>query len=65
MLFVCVNLGMHLGIEAEEALRHANKKFLARFACMERLIAEAGLQLEALSLGDMEAWWQKAKRALA
>ena len=65
VLFVCVNLGKHLGVDAEQALRHANRKFIARFTLMERLIQQQGEHIGALSLEQMESRWQQAKAMLA
>lgn len=61
LLFVLANLGLHLGVDAEAALRAANVKFIRRMRQMEQFAAEAGLQLEALSLDEMEQLWQRAK----
>lgn len=65
VLFVCVNLAMHLQIDAEQALRHANNKFLSRFARMEQLMGQDGLSFSELALDQMEQYWQKAKCDLA
>lgn len=62
LLFACVNLARHVGVHAEEALRLGNKKFEARFACVERAAAKQGKELAACSLDEMEAWWQEAKK---
>ena len=48
LLFVLVNVGRKLGIEAEAALRAANDKFRRRFATVERLAAERGVALREL-----------------
>jgi ATP diphosphatase len=56
LLFALVNLARHLNIDAEEALRKANRKFEARFRAIEK---EPGFS--ALSLDEMEALWAKAK----
>ncbi len=58
LLFALVNLARHLNIDAEEALRKANRKFEARFRAIEK---EPGFS--ALSLDEMEALWAKAKAA--
>ena len=58
-LFSAVNLARKLGVEPEAALRQANSKFTRRFNAVED---QAGSNLEALSLDEMEALWQAAKR---
>jgi ATP diphosphatase len=65
VLFVCVNLAMHLEVNAEQAMRHANKKFISRFTAMETLMQDEGAQLADLTLEQMEEYWQKTKLLLA
>lgn len=65
VLFVCVNLGKHMKVDAEQALRHANRKFISRFELMEKLATEDKAVFEELSLEEMEAYWQRAKRVLS
>ncbi len=62
LLFVMVNLGRKLGIDPEAALRSASRKFAARFARVERLADDQGLQLRALGLDALDDLWQEAKR---
>lgn len=62
MLFAFVNLGRHLGIEPEEALRGTNDKFRDRFHHVERALVSSGRTLEGASLEEMEALWQEAKQ---
>lgn len=62
LLFVMVNMGRKLGIDAEAALRAASRKFASRFARVERLADEQGLQLRALGLDALDELWQEAKR---
>src|SRR5260221_13795849 len=57
LLFAVVNLARHLNIEAEAALREANRKFERRFRAIEQ---EPGFA--ELSLDEKEALWQQAKR---
>lgn len=61
ILFTCVNLARHMGIDAETCLRHSSSKFEGRFACMERLAAQEGLSMESLSAAAMDDLWERAK----
>lgn len=63
LLFVAVNLGRHLKVDPETALRAANAKFVRRFARIEADLAAAGRRPEDATLDEMEAIWQAAKRA--
>jgi XTP/dITP diphosphohydrolase/ATP diphosphatase len=62
LLFTVVNLGRHLGVDAEMALRGCNQRFRQRFQQME-LASER--PLEELSPEELEALWAQAKRKLA
>ena len=61
LLFSVVNLSRHLKIDAEEALRKSNKKFVQRFQYLETKIALQGKELKDYSLDKMEKFWQEAK----
>lgn len=58
LLFAVVNLARHLGVDAEVALREANRKFERRFRTMED---SAGDNFANLDLDAMEELWQAAK----
>jgi len=62
LLFTVVNLGRHLGVDAEMALRNCNLRFRQRFREME---LAAPRPLEELSPNELEALWVQAKRKLA
>ena len=62
LLFTVVNLGRHLGVDAEMALRNCNLRFRQRFRVMEQAAARP---LEELSPNELEALWEQAKRKLA
>lgn len=62
LLFTAVNLGRHLGVDAEMALRGCNLRFRRRFREME---LASPRPLEDLSLEELEALWVQAKRKLA
>lgn len=61
LLFVVANLARHLEINAENALRKTNEKFIRRFNYVESGIKQKGGTLETSSLDEMEKEWQKAK----
>ena len=58
LLFAVVNLARHLNIDAEEALRQANRKFESRFRSIEK-----NPGFDAMNLDEKEALWVKAKAA--
>ncbi len=62
LLFTAVNLGRHLGVDAEMALHGCNLRFRQRFRQMEMTSQRP---LEELSPDELEALWADAKRKLA
>lgn len=56
LLFAAANYARKLGVDPEEALREANRKFEQRFRSIEQVPG-----FEALSLEEQEALWQQAK----
>ena len=62
LLFTVVNLGRHLGVDAEMALRGCNLRFRQRFREMELASARP---LEELAPQELEALWAGAKQKLA
>jgi len=62
LLFVIVNLGRHLNIDAEEALRAANSKFTRRFRYIEEQLAAKNSSPAQSDLEEMDALWNAAKR---
>jgi MazG family protein len=65
MLFVVANIARRWGVNPEEALRRANRKFARRFRAIERGVAAEGKTMEQSTLQEMEAYYQTAKRAEA
>ena len=61
LLFVVVNLGRHLGLEPEAALRRTNAKFIRRFEGIERHLAARGKRPEDSDLAEMDALWDAVK----
>jgi ATP diphosphatase len=63
LLFVIANLGRHLKIDPEEALRSANNKFTRRFRFIEAELKKRGKSPEDSDLKEMDALWDAAKAA--
>ena len=63
LLFACVNLARHLGVEPEAALRAANAKFTARFQHVEGALAESGRDAGEVGLAELDRLWEEAKQA--
>ncbi|MEM7318552.1 MAG: nucleoside triphosphate pyrophosphohydrolase [Pseudomonadota bacterium] len=61
LLFVVVNLGRHLGIEPEAALRRTNAKFTRRFAEIETRLGANGRTAQSSTLEEMDALWNQIK----
>lgn len=61
LMFVLVNLGRHVDVNPEMALRDTNTKFRKRFAHIEDSLTKANKTLDNASLDEMEAYWQEAK----
>ncbi|MEZ5885045.1 MAG: nucleoside triphosphate pyrophosphohydrolase [Paracoccaceae bacterium] len=61
LLFVMVNLGRHLGVDSEAALRAANAKFYNRFRFIEGELEAIGKRPAESDLAEMDALWNKAK----
>jgi MazG family protein len=63
LLFVGVNVARFLGLDAEIALKKANRKFARRFREMERMAAIRGQALSGLSAAEFDALWNEVKSA--
>ena len=61
LLFACVNLARHLNINAEMALRNANRKFERRFRRVEALMGSLARDENKISLETMQTFWEQAK----
>lgn len=63
LLFSCVNLARHLGVDPEQALRAASHRFERRFAFIEQGLRQRGEEPGADNREAMERLWEAAKRA--
>jgi len=62
LMFVMANLGRHLGVDPEAALRAANAKFTRRFEGIEARLAASGKTPADSDLAEMDALWDAVKR---
>jgi MazG family protein len=62
LLFTLANVARRAGIDPEEALQAANRKFVERFRHVERGLEKAGLRAAPEHRDRMEALWREAKR---
>ena len=63
LLFVIANLARHVDADPEACLTAANAKFERRFAGIEAALEQDGRKPADASLDEMEALWQRVKRA--
>ena len=63
LLFAVANLARHLGVDPEDSLRAANRKFTARFREMERIANRQERTWDELTPAEMEGLWQRVKDA--
>ena len=62
LLFALVNLSRYIHVDPEMALERTNKKFIRRFSFIEENAAASGKSLHDMSLEEMDALWDEAKR---
>ncbi len=63
LIMALVNLGRHLGVNPEEALRLANERFIARFSYVEEAVEKEGGKMNETPLNHLEELWQEAKKS--
>ncbi|MGI6176419.1 MAG: nucleoside triphosphate pyrophosphohydrolase [Christensenellales bacterium] len=63
LLFAVVNVARLLKMDPEAVLKEATQKFISRFERMENAAQKQGLTLENMTLQQMDALWERAKRA--
>jgi uncharacterized protein YabN with tetrapyrrole methylase and pyrophosphatase domain len=65
LLFSVVNLARFAGVDPEEALRGCNLRFTRRFQQVESLVEEQGREMSGMSLQELDALWDEAKKAVS
>ncbi|PKL83457.1 MAG: nucleoside triphosphate pyrophosphohydrolase [Ignavibacteriae bacterium HGW-Ignavibacteriae-3] len=61
VFFALTNYARFVGIHPENALRHTNEKFIARFGYVEKKIKETGKTLSESTLEEMDKFWEASK----
>ncbi len=61
LFFAAVNLARLLGVDAESALKAANRRFRGRFRFIEEQLAARGKKPADSTLDEMDALWEEAK----
>ncbi len=62
VLFALINYARFVGINPETALEKTNKKFMKRFRFIEQETKKDGIDLQKMSLDEMENYWQRSKQ---
>lgn len=61
VIFSAVNVSRKLGLDAEEILTMAIKKFINRFEKMENQIRSNGINMKSLDINELDFYWNQAK----
>lgn len=64
ILFTCVNVARHIDVNAEQALRAANRKFTRRFQHIESRLQAQGKCMTDCTFEELLTLWNEAKQAL-
>ena len=62
LLFSVVNAARFAGVDAEEALTGATDKFYARFAMVEQMAADRGMDMKTAGIAALDKLWDEAKK---
>lgn len=62
LLFSLINYARFININPEDALEKTNKKFIKRFQYLEQKAADNNKNLKDMTLGEMDIYWNEAKK---
>ena len=62
LLFACINVARMNGLSPDNALERTNQKFIRRFNYVEEHAIASGRNLKEMTLEEMDALWDEAKR---
>ena len=60
-IFSVINAARLYHLNPDNALEHANRKFISRFTYIERKANEEGKNIKDLTLDEMDKYWNEAK----
>lgn len=61
VLFSAVNVGRLMKVDSEKALSDTSERFISRFEGMERLCRERDMDINSLSLAELDKLWDEVK----
>ena len=61
VLFSMINYARFIGVDPELALERTNKKFIGRFSQIEKVVKEQNLDLQKMTLDEMDKIWEASK----
>ena len=61
LLLTVTSLARKLGVKSEEALFHATNKFIDRFEQVEQAVTARGLDMESMTMAQLDAIWDSIK----
>ena len=64
LLFAAVNLARWHQVDAESALRQANRKFRQRFEDLEQMVRSEGQDISKLDIEELDRLWNRVKENL-
>jgi len=62
LLFALVNYARYINVDPESALEKTNKKFVRRFQYIEDSVRQGNGDLKNMTLAEMDALWEQAKK---
>lgn len=62
LFFAAVNLSRKLGLDPNQALEVANRKFRSRFEAVERIARERGVEVGEATLDELDTLWEEVKQ---
>ncbi|MBC8569806.1 nucleoside triphosphate pyrophosphohydrolase [Zongyangia hominis] len=65
LFFAAVNVSRFLDADAEETLSEATDKFIRRFAVVEQLAKQNGVDMKQSDLAQLDVLWKEAKKQLS
>ncbi|MDR1136360.1 MAG: nucleoside triphosphate pyrophosphohydrolase [Clostridiales Family XIII bacterium] len=65
LLFSVVNVARFIGVDPEDALSGASRKFIERFTFVENTALGIGKELKDMTFDELDELWEKAKQSLA